>query len=119
MAEPVVLYGLASCDTTRAARKWLKHIGVDYRFHDVRAEGVSRALVQRWVGSRGWQKVLNRASGAWRALPESDKADVDPAKAVALIVEHPTLLKRPVLESGTLHLIGFDPDSWEMGLNQR
>lgn len=119
MSGHVVLYGLASCDTTRAARRWLKHIGVDYHFHDVRAEGVSRALIKRWVGARGWQKVLNRASGTWRALPEGDKADVDAAKAIALIVEHPTLLKRPVLESGDLHLIGFDADSWEMGLSQR
>lgn len=113
MAKSVTIYGLATCDTTRAARKWLDANGVAYNFHDVREDGLPKTLVQEWVKQLGWEKVLNKASTTWRELPEKDKAGVDEKKAVALLLAHPTLVKRPVLDRGGALSLGFKPATYE------
>lgn len=105
----VKIFGLASCDTTRAARKWLDAHGVTYAFHDVRADGLTKSLVDGWVKRAGWEKVLNKASTTWRELPETEKAGVDHARAIALLLAHPTLVKRPVLDRGGELTLGFKP----------
>ena len=108
-APALKIYGLASCDTTRAARKWLDAHGVTYAFHDVRADGLTKPLVEGWVKRAGWEKVLNKASTTWRELPETEKTGVDQATAVALLLAHPTLVKRPVLDRGGELALGFKP----------
>jgi len=105
----VKICGLASCDTTRAACKWLDAHGVTYTFHDVRADGLTKPLVEGWVKRAGWEKVLNKASATWRELPEKEKAGVDQPKAVALLLAHPTLVKRPVLDRVGELTLGFKP----------
>jgi Spx/MgsR family transcriptional regulator len=112
MGSDVRLYGLANCDTTRAARKWLETQGVVATFHDLRADGLTRAMVGRWVDALGWEKVLNKASTTWRGLPEGGKASLDRAKAVELLLAHPTLVKRPVLEVGGVPSVGFKAADW-------
>lgn len=109
----VTLYGLSTCDTTRTARKWLDAEGVAYGFHDVRTDGLTKALVEGWVKKLGWEKVLNKASTTWRELPDKDKADVDGKKAVALLLAHPTLVKRPVLDRGGELSLGFKPAAYQ------
>jgi len=105
----LTLYGLATCDTTRAARKWLDGQGIAYAFHDVREDGLTKPLVERWMKQLGWEKVLNKASTTWRGLSEADRAGVDRAKAVALILANPTLVKRPLLDRGGTFAVGFRP----------
>jgi arsenate reductase (glutaredoxin) len=112
MPKPVMIYGLATCDTTRAARKWLDGKKVAYAFHDVREDGLTRPLVEGWMKKLGWEKVLNKASTTWRELPEKEKAGVDEKKAVALLLAHPTLVKRPVLDRGGELMFGFKPDAY-------
>lgn len=113
MPKPVTLYGLATCDTTRAARKWLDAKGLKHVFHDVREDGLTEALVKGWVKQLGWEKVLNKASTTWRELPEKEKSGVDEKKAVALLLGHPTLVKRPVLDRGGNLSLGFKPAIYE------
>lgn len=113
MPKPVTIYGLATCDTTRAARKWLDGKGVACRFHDVREDGLTKPLVEAWVKALGWEKVLNKASTTWRELPEKEKAGVDAKKAVALLLAHPTLVKRPVLDRNGELSLGFKPAVYE------
>jgi len=105
----LTLYGLATCDTTRAARKWLDGQGIAYAFHDVRENGLTKPLVEAWIGQLGWEKVLNKASTTWRGLPEADKAGVGRATAVALLLAHPTLVKRPLLDRDGELSVGFKP----------
>jgi Spx/MgsR family transcriptional regulator len=109
---PVTLYGLATCDTTRAARKWLDSQGVAHRFHDVREDGLTRSVVEGWVKQLGWEKVLNKASTTWRGLPEADKQGVDQKRAIALLLANPTLVKRPVLDRGGTLALGFKPGAY-------
>ena len=109
---PVTLYGLKTCDTTRAARKWLDARGAAHVFRDVREEPLDRATLQRFVRALGWERVLNRASTTFRALGESDKSGLDEAKAIALMLANPPLMKRPLVEADGKLLIGFVPKRW-------
>jgi arsenate reductase len=112
MPKPVTIYGLATCDTTRAARKWLDGKKVAYAMHDVREDGLPQLLVETWVKKLGWEKVLNKASTTWRELPETEKAGVDEKKAVVLLLAHPTLVKRPVLDRNGELMLGFKPEAY-------
>ena len=112
MPKLVTIYGLATCDTTRAARKWLDGKKISYTFHDVREDGLTKPLIEGWVKAQGWEKVLNKASTTWRELPEKEKAGVDEKKAIALLLAHPTLVKRPVLDRGGELMLCFKADAY-------
>ncbi len=114
----VKLYGLKNCDTCRKALKALTASGVEHAFVDVRADGVSRDQIAAWAKALGWQPLLNTKSATWRGLTDQDKADVDEAKAVALMAEHPTLMKRPVIEASGSVTVGWTTDVQEgLGLS--
>lgn len=102
-----ILYGISNCDTVRKARKWFDANGIDYRFHDFRKEGLDAEHVSRWCDAVGSDKVLNKRGTTWRQLPAEQRDNLDEAALRALLVEQPTLIKRPVLErDGSIH-IGF------------
>ena len=103
----LTVYGLKSCDTCRKARKFLAERDIDFRFHDVRDDGLEMQTLQRWASRIDWEKLLNRQSLTWRKIPEVDRAEMNVDRALGLIFENPTLLKRPVLESETLLAVGF------------
>lgn len=107
-----IIYGIKTCDTVRKARAWLDAHGVPHQFHDYRASGIDEARLRRWVAVVGWEKLLNRSGTSFRALPEADKADLDEARAVALMLANPTLIKRPVVEADAALHIGFKPDDY-------
>lgn len=106
------LYGIPNCDTVKKARVWLADHGVAHDFHDYKKAGIDRARVERWVAEHGWETVLNRAGTTFRALPDADKADLDAAKAVDLMLAQPSMIKRPVLDLGGRTLVGFKPDRY-------
>ena len=94
------VYGLRNCDTCRKARKALDAAQIDYAFHDVRDDGVPKAQIARWARKVGWERLLNKSSATWRALPDADKIDVSESKAIALLADNPTLIKRPIITRG-------------------
>jgi arsenate reductase (glutaredoxin) len=111
--KSTVIYGIKNCDTMTKARKWLDDHGVAYQFHDYRVDGIDRPRVQSWVKALGWEKVLNRASATFRELPAASKDALNETKAVALMLEQPTMIKRPVLDVGGEFLVGFKPDAYQ------
>lgn len=117
--SPVVLYGIRNCDTVRKARRWLDESGTEYRFHDFRVDGLPPAALDRWMAFAGWETLLNRRGATWRRLPEADRADIHTANARALMLAHPTLIKRPVLETGGRVLVGFNGDQYKHFLDAR
>lgn len=106
------LYGIKACDTMKKARTWLEEQGLPYDFHDYKSAGIDRAHLERWCGEHGWQTVLNRAGTTFRKLDEAQKADIDQAKAIELMLAQPSMIKRPVLELGNKTLVGFKPDTY-------
>jgi len=116
MTRPVTIYGISNCDTMKKARAWLDAHKIPHAFHDYRVAGIDRSLIAAWVKRAGWEVLLNRASTTFRGLPEADKEGLNESKAVALMLEQPTMIKRPVLEAGETLLVGFKPDAYEMAL---
>ncbi|MEL7445881.1 MAG: ArsC family reductase [Pseudomonadota bacterium] len=106
------LYGIPNCDTVKKARKWLDANDLEYTFHDFKKEGVDAAKVEVWIEEKGVDVVLNRRGTTFRKLSEEDKADIDAAKAVTLLKEHPSMIKRPVVEYPVGILVGFKEDEW-------
>jgi arsenate reductase (glutaredoxin) len=108
----VTIYGIKNCDTMKKARAWLDHHGVAYAFHDYKAEGVERDLLQGWARVVGWETLLNRAGTTFRKLPEADKANVTEKKAIGLMLDQPSAIKRPVLDAGGKLIVGFKPETY-------
>ena len=107
------LYGIRNCDTVRKARRWLDDHGVDYRFHDLRSDGLDRKTLQAWEKQLGWEQLLNRRGTTWRKLPQKTRDGIDRTQAVAVMLEQPAIIKRPVLAlDGHFH-VGFSTDSWQ------
>jgi arsenate reductase len=112
MKKTLRLYGIPNCDTMKKARTWLASHAVPYEFHDYKKSGITRAKLEAWVKLVGWEVLLNRAGTTFRGLPEKSKADLDERKAVGLMLEQPSMIKRPVLEGGATLLVGFSPEKY-------
>lgn len=110
------LYGIKACDTMKKARTWLDQQGVEYAFHDYKTAAIDRAHLQKWCAEHGWQTVLNRAGTTFRKLDDAQKADLDEAKAIELMLAQPSMIKRPVLDLGDRTLVGFKPDLYAQAL---
>lgn len=108
------LYGIPNCDTVKKARTWLDQNGVKYRFHDFKKEGLDKSQLKEWVDQAGLNVVLNKAGTTYRALPDAEKENLTEAKARKLMVENPSLVKRPVLEKDGRLFIGFKPDEYKV-----
>lgn len=107
------IYGIKNCDTMKKARTWLDDHGVKYEFHDYKASGIDRARLEAWSKKVGWEVLLNRAGTTFRKLPEDQRENIDLAKALKLMVEQPSMIKRPVLEHGSKLLVGFKPETYK------
>ena len=107
----IKLYGIRNCDTMKKAWTWLDEHGVAYAFHDYKKAGIDRARLEAWAGQVGWQTLLNRAGTTFRALPDADKANLTESSALGLMLAHPSMIKRPVLETGDGLLVGFKAES--------
>ena len=104
---PTKLYGIKNCDSVRKARRWLDQHNIDYVFHDLRLEGVDVATVSRWRAAVGSDLLLNRRSTTWKQLTLSQREAVSDRTLDTLLVEMPTLIKRPVLELNGDIIVGF------------
>jgi Spx/MgsR family transcriptional regulator len=106
------LYGISNCDTVRKTRKWLESNGIAFEFHDFRKEGLTRAQVDRWCDALSSETVLNKRGTTWRQLPVEQRDNLDEEALRALLVEHPTLIKRPVLEHNGTIRVGFKAEDY-------
>ncbi|WP_422137392.1 ArsC family reductase [Endozoicomonas sp. ALC020] len=109
----ITLYGINNCDTVRKARKWLTAAGIEYRFHDYRKDGLDKASLQTWSNELGWEALLNRRGTTWRQLPEQQKASVDEASAIELMLEQPAIIRRPLLDTGSKRVLGFSDKQYQ------
>jgi arsenate reductase (glutaredoxin) len=105
------LYGIPNCDTVKKARTWLADHGHDFDFHDFKKQGLDRAVVAGWLEQLDWETLVNRKGTTWRNLPEERRAQVvDKASALELMLENPSVIKRPVLAGAGPLSVGFSAD---------
>ena len=113
------LYGIPNCDTVKKARTWLDAHGTAYDFHDYKKAGIDAATLRGWTEELGWETVFNRAGTTFRKLPNEAKAGLDAEKAIALMLEQPSMIKRPILDLGDRRIAGFKPEVYEAALADR
>jgi arsenate reductase (glutaredoxin) len=106
-------YGIPNCDTVKKARAWLDAHQLPYVFHDYKKVGVDAQRLSSWCQVLGWNQVLNQAGTTFRSLPDDDKLNLDEAKAIALMVAQPSMIKRPMVEHAGGLLVGFSPAAFE------
>jgi arsenate reductase len=107
------LYGIPNCDTMKKARTWLADNGVEYEFHDYKKLGIEKKKLTEWIKAVGWETLLNRRGMMWRKVPDDVKASIDEKSAIKLMLETPSIIKRPVLEANGKVTVGFKPETYE------
>lgn len=107
------MYGIKNCDTIKKARAWLEQRSISYEFHDYKVSGIDAARLQGWCNMVEWDKLLNRSGTTFRKLPEHQREIVNENMAIALMVEQPSMIKRPVLLHGDELLVGFKSSEYE------
>ncbi|MES9815756.1 MAG: ArsC family reductase [Candidatus Thiodiazotropha sp.] len=108
----VKLYGIPNCDTMKKARRWLDEHGIAYQFHDYKKVGVDEKLLRQWVDRVGWEALLNRRGMMWRRLDDSVKAEINEENAIRVMLETPSIIKRPVLETDKTLSVGFTQEAY-------
>ncbi len=106
----IKLYGIPNCDTMKKARAWLTEHAIDYAFHDYKKAGIDEATLRGWIADVGWQPLLNTRGMMWRKVPQEAKDRIDEASAVQLMLDTPSIIKRPVMDTGKSLHVGFKPE---------
>ena len=112
----IEVYGIPGCDTVKKARRWLDAREIAYTFHDYKKEGADPERLRKWIAAEGVDAVLNRRGTTFRKLSDAEKAGIDADNAVTLLQQHPSMIKRPVVEHPGGLLVGFAQDEWEAAL---
>ncbi len=108
----ITIYGIKNCDTMKKARAWLDAHKIAYAFHDYKASGIDKARLESWSKAVGWETLLNRSGTTFRKLPDAERENVTEKKALALMLAQPSMIKRPVLDTGKKLLVGFKPETY-------
>ena len=108
----ISMFAIPNCDTVKKARTWVDAQGLAYTFHDYKKAGTDAAKLAVWCELAGWDKVLNRAGTTFKNLPDADKADLDAARAVAVMAANPSCIKRPIVEHAGGIMVGFKEADW-------
>ncbi|RBP26575.1 arsenate reductase [Marinobacter pelagius] len=113
------LYGIKNCDTVKKARKWLDDQGISYEFHDFKKDGLSSEKLREWEQAIGWETLLNRRGTTWRKLPDDVRDNISAQSAHDIMLENPSIIKRPVVERDGEVFVGFKADEWaEKGIGR-
>jgi arsenate reductase len=112
----LTLFGIANCDTVKKAQRWLEQHAINYQFHDFRRDGLDTAVIQKWLKQVDWTDLLNQRSRTWRELDADQKENLTKDMAVKLMIDQPTLIKRPVVITKDVFIIGFSPDQYQSQL---
>ena len=108
----VSMYGIKNCDTIKKARKWLEAHGVEYEFHVYKTEGVDPGKLDTWCDELGFEALVNKRGTTYRKLGDDIKANLDEATAKKVMLENPSIIKRPLLDTGSERLVGFDAERY-------
>lgn len=110
----ITVYGIPNCDSVKKARVWLTDHGVDYVFHDFKKQGVPPEAVDLWLKHVAWDVLVNRKGTTWRKLDAALQAStVDAPSARALMLDHASVIKRPVVVKGASVIVGVNPEAWK------
>ncbi|WP_428239926.1 ArsC family reductase [Gynuella sp.] len=107
-----IMYGIPNCDTIKKARQWMQNNNQPFEFHNFKKDGISREKVQQWLAQQPWQELINRKGTTWRKLDQNLRDNMTEQSAIDTILDNPSIIKRPVLETGNKVYLGFTPDMY-------
>jgi arsenate reductase len=113
----MIIYGISNCDTVKKAKNWLDSHNIGYRFHDFRKDGLNKDIINGWLKTVAWDKILNKLSTSWRNLDAATQQSINATNVVDLLVENPTLIKRPVMDVNDIITVGFNSDTYQSIFN--
>ena len=113
----ITVYGIRNCDTIKKTLNWLSQNDYPHQLHDYRKDGISEQLVSEFMKQFSLDELINRRGTTWRKLPEASRQDLTDPAALSLMVENPSLIKRPIIADGKHWLLGFDPEVLSRTLN--
>ena len=108
----IKLYGIANCDTIKKARTWLNDNGIDYEFHDYKKLGVPEDALKKWCKQLGWEALLNKRGTTWRKLDDKVRDNVTEESARQIMLDNPSIIKRPLLDKDGQFTLGFSADAY-------
>jgi arsenate reductase len=114
----IAIFGIRHCDAMKKAFAWLDSHGVAYEFHDYKSAGIDIGRLKSWSDQVGWEGLLNTRGTTWRKLSPTQQSHLDETRALKLMSEHPSLIKRPVLTNGETLLVGFTPERYAQVLRK-
>ncbi|MCS5561602.1 MAG: arsenate reductase, partial [Marinobacter nauticus] len=103
-------------DTVKKARKWLDENGTAYEFHDFKKDGLSSEKLSQWEQAIGWEALINKRGTTWRKLPDEVRDTISAQSAHQIMLDNPSIIKRPVVERGDGVSVGFNADDWSAWL---
>jgi Spx/MgsR family transcriptional regulator len=107
VSQALKLYGIRNCDSMKKARAWLDAQGIAYQFHDYKTQGLDEALLRTWIEALGWEALINRRGQTWRKLDPAVRDGMDEAQAIQVMLDNPSIIRRPVLDTGEQRHLGF------------
>lgn len=107
------LYGIPNCDTIKKARAWLDEHAIAYEFHDYKKQGIDATTLKRWCREFGHEQLVNQRGTTWRKLDERARSNLTETKAIELMQQQPSVIKRPILDTGERLLLGFDAENYQ------
>ena len=113
MSDAVTIYGISNCDTIKKAKNWLDKNNIQYSFYDYRKQGLEAEQIERWVNILGWEALLNQRGTTWRKLADEIKNNVDQASAIEIMLENPSIIKRPLLDKNNELHLGFSDSQYQ------
>ena len=105
----ITLYGIKNCDSVKKAKKWFEAEQIDYTFHDFRSDGIDSGWLAAAEKKVGWEVLLNKRGTTFRQLDDETKQSLNQTSALNLMLEQPTLIKRPVVQNDEDFTVGFNP----------
>ena len=109
----ITLYGIKNCDTMKKARAWLDNAGIAYHFHDYKKDGLSPELLDQWLTEPGWEALINKRGTTWRQLGDDLKANMNAINARQVMLDNPSIIKRPLLDLGDRKVLGFSAEQYQ------
>ena len=109
----ITLYAIPNCNTVKKARAWLDEHQIDYEFHNYKKQGIDRETLQQWVDELGWETVINRKGMTWRKLDEATRNSMDADKAIDIMLQNQSIIKRPLIIKGDKKILGFNEDEYQ------
>ena len=111
----ITIFGIKNCDTMQKAFRWLDSKQVKYTFHDFKKGNLTEADVAFWLKDLSIEEVINKKGTTWKKLSDDEKNSIsDSNKAISLILQNPSVVKRPLVQMGKKHVVGFNPEQWDI-----